>query len=449
MKQRLTKILPFGDGSLTRSSAQTLLATGLMLMLNLATGVLVARFLGTAGRGEIAAIVTLGQTLGWAASMGCFQAVVFAVSRRPQSAGSVLSTWMLLAVPLGLAGTLIGELLVGTLFSAQTDEAVWLARLWLLMVPLMPLSEALGGVLVADHRFSSMNAYKLLQAGLPLIVYVALLAADAFTVETVLATHVLVVAVYLAVLLRRVLRAHRLARPSAQIARRGLSFGARAQASNIGVQVNARLDLMIMPALLVASQVGLYAVAVSIATMIVTLAGSLAMIALPVAASGDSRSVERLIRVLHGTAMAGIVLATGVFLLAPQILGFVYSQDFADAAGALRILAPGAVLLAMSNIVVNGLYGQNRPATAGLAQVPGVLITIVGLALFLAPGGIEAAAWISTTAYATSLVFGVWFYRRGAGVDWKTVFDFRPTLRMIARRLRTPRVVPEVPEAAG
>lgn len=430
---------PFKGGgikSLAGSSVQTVGATAGMLTLNLITGVMVARILGADGRGEIAAIVVLGQTIGWLASLGCFQAVVFANSRRPEAADETIGTWLALSIPLGLVGIVIGQLLVAPLFAAQSDQTVQLVRLWLFMIPLMPLSEVLSASLVADRDFGAMNFYKVLQSAMPAAIYLLLWLSGLFTVEAVLLTHVAVVAVYLALLLRRARLRHRFARPRWSAARSGLWFGVRAQFSTLGSHLNARLDLMIMPAFLVASQVGLYAVAVSVATMIVTLAGSLAMIALPVSAKADSGSDRRVAQVLHATTLTGVTFAAFVVLLAPYLLSIVYSAEFSGATDALRILAPGAVFLAMSNIVLNALYGQDRPATAGVTQLPGVAITIVGLMLFLRNGGITAAAAISTTAYFVSFMLAAVVYMRRADLGWRELIDFRPTARIAVMRLR-------------
>ncbi|MFY9263992.1 MAG: oligosaccharide flippase family protein [Solirubrobacterales bacterium] len=426
----------FSRGDLAKSSAQTVSATAVMLVLNLITGVMVARLLGSSGRGQIAAIVTLGQTLGWAATLGCFQSVVFHVSRNPEDAAPSIGAWMALSLPLGIVGIVAGQLLVEPLFAAQSDETVELARLWLLMIPLMPLSEALSGALVADRDFAAMNFYKMLQSALPVGVYLGLWLGGVFTVEAVLLTHIGVIAVYLVLLLVRVLRRHGVARPRLALTRREVWFGARAQASNIGTQLSLRLDLMIMPAFLAASQVGLYAVAVSIASMVLALAGSLVMISLPVASRDGGDNDRRVAQVLHATFLVGSVLATGIVLLAPYLLELIYSREFRDATTALRWLAPGAVLLALGNIVNSGLYGQDRPATAGLTQVPGVLLTVFGLLLFLRGGGIAAAALISTLTYATSFLIAIVVYQRRAALSWGELLDVRPTWSASVGRAR-------------
>jgi O-antigen/teichoic acid export membrane protein len=425
----------FTNGGLAKSGTQTVATMAMFLVLSLISGVMTARLLGSSGRGEIAAIVTIGQTIGWAVSIGCFQAIVFHNSRNPDDSRANIGTWIAIAVPMGVIGVIAGELIVGPLFREQSAQTVHLARLWILLIPLMPISEALSGALVASRDFAAANALRLMQQVITVAVYLLLWIADAFSVETVMLTQLIVITSYLGLLLLRTHRRIGIHWPRRRLARSGLSYGFRAQASNIGGQLNARLDLFIMPAFLVASQIGLYAVAVSVSALIVSLAGSLTMIVQPVAASGGSRSSAQVAKMFHATMLMGIMLAIPVALLAPWLLELVYSSQFSGAAGALRLLAPGAVLLAMSNIVVSGLYGQNRPATAGATQLPGVVITVVGLLLFLRSGGIEAAALISTITYATSLVIASAVYLRQSEIDWRQLYDARETAAAIVEQV--------------
>lgn len=427
----------FSNGGLAKSGTQTVATMAVFLLLSLISGVMTARLLGSSGRGQIAAIVTIGQTIGWAVSIGCFQAIVFHNSRSPADARANVGTWIAIAVPMGLVGIVIGELIVGPLFKEQSAETVHLARLWILLIPLMPISEALSGALVASRDFAAANLLRIMQQVITVSVYLVLWLAGAFSVEAVMITQLIVVTSYLALLLVRTHRRIGIHWPRRRLARSGLSYGFRAQASNIGGQLNSRLDLFIMPAFLVASQIGLYAVAVSVSALIVSLAGSLTMIVQPVAASGGPRSEWQIAQMFHATMLMGVLLAIPVAVLAPWLLEIVYSSQFSGAAGALRLLAPGAVLLAMTNFVVSGLYGQNRPATAGATQLPGVAITLVGLFLFLRSGGIEAAALISSITYATSLIIASTVYLNRAAIGWRELFDPRATASAIAERVST------------
>ena len=120
-------------------------------------------------------------------------------------------------------------------------------------------------------------------------------------------------------------------------------------------------------------------------------------------------------------------------LLAEPLLGLVYGDAFRDAAESLLLLLPGAVLFAGSSILAAGVYAAGRPFTATLAQVAGMVVTVVGLLVFLRSGGITAAALVSSASYATVFVATLIVYKRVAGVPWSGFLPTPTRLRELTR----------------
>ena len=89
---------------------------------------------------------------------------------------------------------------------------------------------------------------------------------------------------------------HGISSPSRALMRKTVSYGVQAHGGDLAGFVSARLDLLIIPAFLPAASVGYYSVATNVASIIGTLTGSIAVIALPVAARDlhtSSRTVLR------------------------------------------------------------------------------------------------------------------------------------------------------------
>ncbi len=120
-------------------------------------------------------------------------------------------------------------------------------------------------------------------------------------------------------------------------------------------------------------------------------------------------------------------------LLARPLLGLVYGDDFRDAAEPLLLLLPGAVLFAGSSIVTAGLYAANRPFTATVTQLLGMIVTVVGLLVFLRTGGVNAAAIVSSAAYTTVFVATLIAYKRVTGLSWSWFAPTPARLRALIR----------------
>jgi O-antigen/teichoic acid export membrane protein len=390
------------------------------LVVNLITGVLVARLLGTAGRGEIAAILTVTQMLGWLFSLGAAQAAAFHIARHPRDGGRLISTWLILLVPVALiAGVGFGELLLPILFDAQSDEALRYAQLYIFSIVAYVILDFMYGVLSGDHDFIALNVLKFAIPGSIAVFYIGLWQLGEFTVETALISNVVAtVAVTIATTMRAIRRCG-LHAPSLPLGRSTVSYALRAHLGNIGGFMTARLDLMIIPAFLTASAVGLYSVATNVAAIIPTITGTFALMVLPAAARAGKTSVRTVIRSLHLTLGISVAVALVIGLLANVLVTLVYGSDFSDSATALRILLPGVVIDAATAVMVSGLLADGFPARAAAAAMAGMLVTVVGLTLVLPNGGIEGAALVSTLSYTTAFVATVSIYKWSLKLAWR------------------------------
>ena len=388
-----------------------------ILATNLATGIIVARALGPTGRGELAATLLVAQIAAWLFSMGSSEAISYFQARRPEDGPRLLSSWLLLTVPLSIVGIALTELLLPVVFAAQTDSAIELARIYLLVIPIIAYQQIFSGMLLGDHDFFYYNVTRFLYPALAAIIYAACLFFDAFSVEWALIANGAAMVVALALSVYRSLRRHGLARPDGALLRHTFKFGAKAHAGSTAGLVNARLDLIVIPAFLSAASVGLYSIATNVTSIITTLTGTVALMALPIAAreQGAPRPILITLQAAMGISLA---LAIPLAVLAPVLLGVVYGSDFESAATALRLLLPGAVLGAGVNVLVAGLLAANRPlmvsAAAGLAAV----MTIVGLIVFLPIGGIVAAAIVTSVVYVVEFTVMAELYRRSVNITW-------------------------------
>jgi O-antigen/teichoic acid export membrane protein len=155
---------------------------------------------------------------------------------------------------------------------------------------------------------------------------------------------------------------------------------------------------------------------------------------LPAAASDPERGSIKVIGSLWASLAVAVCVALGLALLGRPLLGLVYGDRFRDAAEPLLLLLPGAVLFAGSSILAAGVFSLGRPFTATVPQLLGMVVTVVGLLVFLRSGGITAAALVSTASYATVFVATLIAYRRVAELPWREFLPTPARLRAFARQ---------------
>jgi antigen flippase len=368
-----------------------------ILVANLFSGIAIARALGPAGRGEIAAILLLTQLCVWFFSGGATEAVAYRLARRAEDGPRLLGTWLSIGVPLGLLAIIVGELALPILFSAQTSEAILLGRIYLAIVLVMLLQVVQYGMLLGKHDFFFYNLVRLLQPALIAVAYLACWVFGVLSVEGALVINAAAIGIAFLAAALRLVRQVGIARPDRALLRETLSFGLKAHMGTIAGLVNARLDLMIVPAFLSAASVGLYSVATNVTSIIITLTTTIATIVMPVAARHDKQSPRMVIRTLQVVMLIGIAIAIPLAGIASFALGI-------DAA---------------AMVLWSGLLAANRPLLSSVAAIPAAIITVGGLVLFLEEGGIDVAAIVSTIAYTVVFVISAFLYKRVAELKWR------------------------------
>lgn len=416
--------LKAGRGDAVGSAfAVTIVASLGTILLALVSGILTARLLGPDGRGQVAAIQTWMLTLAWLPAMGFGEAMIYFQSKGEAPPARVLSTTLAAMPALGAAGVAVGQLVVPLGFSAQSDETVHLARIFLCTVPVILGTEAGWTILMANKRFLFLSVIRMLQPFVYVGMLLALWTLHDFTPFTVLAAQAVSYALTFVVAFVRLIWVVGLTKPTWSLVRLGFGYGLRLQGVTLGSLVASRLDVMVLPAFVSAASLGYYAIAVNVASMVVSLFGNLQMVVFPVASGKEGRSsdvvVERGVRVsLLGAAICVVILAVA----APWLIPFVYGADFDVSVTVIWLLLPGLVFWSATPVLSAGLQAAGRPGSASIAQLAGLIVTIVGLAVSLPRFGIYGAAATSSVAYAASFAFSA------AALHRLSSFRFRSSL---------------------
>jgi len=378
-----------------------LAAYGLAPAVGLITAPFLARALGVEGRGQLAAILqplTVADSL---AAIGLPMAVAFFVARGgdPSRVHAVALRAVLVTSFAAFMGLVVYSSTVST---AQGINQLLLITIWASVIP---------GALIAVRRsvWSGLQNWKLIDAErtsfailrLLVIVGLALLGiriAAWFAIGPILAG----LAVSAIVLGRRwPTPTGRVEIRPAQI----YGFGLRSALGTVSTAASARLDQAIMPGLATTQQLGLYAVAVTIAEVPLVVGTVLARNLLSEAASGGSP--RRFVRTLVAGGSLAALGAGLIALVASWAVPLVFGPQFSESVPVVYVLLGSTVLTVMAAALAAVVSGWHRPLTASLPQVVSICV-VIGL-FWRAGAGVSAmdAAWISLISQAAALVVSV------------------------------------------
>ena len=366
------------------------------LIAGLITAPLLAHALGADGRGLLAAVAVPLGVSGYILQLGLGQ---FAVNRVAQGT-RVNVIFGSLAVPLIVVGGLVGAVSpeIAHVLSGGREPVERYLTIGLVMTPVTLLIFLSMSIATGLARWRVLAVARLVS---PLIMCVGVVVLAVLGELTLVGAMILTLVSGLLpiVALWSILRLGFPPSVNTRMIRDGLSFGSRASVGVIATMANQRLDQLLMIPLVPPRQLGLYSVAVTIASLSAVLASQIVTVVLPRISAGESHLLAQATRyVVYVTLATGALVSLATWLLLVPLFG----ADFAEARPLVYVLVIGGVSLAGLSTLSQGLPAVGRPGAPSIGEMISLGITVPGLIVFLPTMGAMGAALVSVVAYTTT-----------------------------------------------
>lgn len=434
-KLRLLRMLDGRDGA--SAVAQTLATNVTLQVLNIGTGVLSARLLHPVGRGEFAAILLAPQFLAGMFTLGLPAGVVYLAKREPEHAATYVGISLLISTVLGLALAAVATPLLPYWLHEYSPAVVRFAQWAAWLIPLGVASHTLNSVLLIHGQYGRYNFIRLGQPALTLLGFVVMVVWGQFNPYTAAAIALGAGALLFALNAFWVTRflTPRLT-PLAATTRKLLHYASRAWSIDLTGTLASQVDRVLVVALLVPADLGLYVVAQSAGRLIQLLPNSLLPVLFP-RASG--RALHEVVDLTGFSARASLLIMLPVvlplLLLAHLLLGWVYGHAFAGAAMVMRLLIIEAVLVGINGVLTQAFMMLGRPGLVGFIQGASLPVTLLLLWLMVPRWGLEGAGMALVIAALARLVFTQACFRHVLSTPapklWPRLSDVRRVLHSL------------------
>jgi O-antigen/teichoic acid export membrane protein len=431
----VTDSRPAKISSRSRFGTVVLRLTGVNILVPLlafVTSPILARTLGPVGRGEIAAIFAVVSIAPWISELGLTAFLSREHARRSQPLGILLGTTMPIILAASLVGVTLAVPLAHVLGRGRPD-VVFFIEVGLFLLPLGVFLQTLYGVAIGDQDWGLIMLVRVLSTGGTAGAIVVLSLLDALTVNTAAATYIVFGIVANAPFLveLRGSRPWRFVRP---IASAGLAFGVRSWLSTLANVGNVQLDQLLMAGLVTSRQLGLYALAVTLATASGSLVGATSIALVPRVAAGESELAARACRVtLLAVVVSGIVMGS----TSPVLVPFIFGRAFVGTIPMLVVLLGASVLSVTSQVLGPALIAGGNPSATARGQVAGLAVTVPALIVVLPFAGGLGAAWVSLAAYGVTFGIILRAAARTFALPYRTLLIVtREDLRWLSAQLR-------------
>jgi O-antigen/teichoic acid export membrane protein len=410
---------------------------GVVLVLNVATGVVAGRCLGPGGRGVLAAIMVWPQFLGYAFAFALPSAVLYHARSDPDAKRSITGAALALSLAGGALSCAVGVLAMPWLLQGSDAATLRVARELMVFAPFATVAATLTAVVQLEGEFRLFNRIRYLPPVATLAGLLVLWAAHLMTPLTAALAYFLPgVPPFLWV----AYWAGRHIRPSFRIPlrdfRRLLSYSGRAYGGEAAATLLSQTDKLVLVNVLSAADYGVYVVAFSLSRVITTIGAAIVPVLLPKSAGKSPATVTAMTgRALSIATPLLLVGAAVPMLFGQSLLQLLYGRGFGVGHLALALLAAEAVVATVAYVMTQPYLALNRPGLITVIQLVSLPMLAVSLFALVPAFGIAGAATallVSTTCRAGWSILG---YRRTLGVAppalWPTIHESREFLRKL------------------
>jgi O-antigen/teichoic acid export membrane protein len=384
---------------------------------------LLARGLGPAGRGEIAFLIVTSLILARAAPFGIAEATTVFAAQRPGARAVQLSTAVTFAAATAAAAAIaVGLALLAFVDGGAADIGVSEAVVLAGAAVAVAAAEIGNAFLLGCDRVRQQAVITASSSWIYALLLVLVWASGSLSVVVAAAAWAVAQSLRALWVLSRSLRGLGLSRPSGTVLRESIVFGSRAWIGSIARFLNFRVDQLLMAFIASASALGIYAVAVNAAEVLLYFPSTTAVALLPLAARSDPlRRVEVVLRAFRSAALVTTAGALVAAILGPALIPLVFGTDYDASVTPFLWLLPGAVGFAAMGVFSSALVASSLP---GRSSTGPVVSLVVGFALALTlipPYGPSGAAAASTLAFLAGGLAALATYRRHAPFAWSSL----------------------------
>lgn len=400
--------------------AWTLTARILMTVNSVAAGVIVARWLGAEGLGQLAVVnvaVTTAVQLGGA---GLPSANTYFISRDKTRLAPAAVNSFIFAMGAG-----------GLLALALAGLAAWrpdwfgfipprLVAIGALSIPFQLATLVALNIFLAIGRVERFNLLDLAGQSLVLVnavVALIILGAGLWTLVSLNTAGSAMVCLLTAALILAHgagMKERRAWRPDARLFARMMRYGVKSHVASLAAILIFRADLLVVNLFRGAGEAGVYSVASQVAMMLFLLPGVVATLLFPRIASRQDERGELTCLVTRHMAFVMLVVCL-VTVPASFILPALYGAEFAEAVALLLILLPGVYLVGLEAVLVQYFNAAGLPRAVPLFWVATLVFNVAAVFALVPRFGARGAAVASTLSYAMIFALVMFYFQRRTG----------------------------------
>jgi len=411
------------------------------IIAGLLASIVLARVLGPDKYGIYIALIIIPTIVVSLTHMGIRGSAIFHIGKGKFDKDDLVSSILLLWVIASILGIIITA--IAYFIYNEPNFTLLLIGLVLMVIPGQLAIIYFGGIFLGNDEISKANQMNWITNSVNLSLIVLLVwglgmgilgAVIAFLISGSIVT------LYGLYLLSRSYRIH--FRVQKKILVSLLRLGVLFSVSFFILQLNYRIDILLIEKLRDATEVGIYSIGTSIAEQVWQLPLAVGIVVFSRTANTKDREAmtETTGVLLRLSFLVSIALATVMFFVVPFLVPLIFGDEYIPSIRIIQLILPGIIMVVMFRILSGHLAGLGRPEVTLYVFLPALVLNIILNLLWIPEYGGEGAAMATNVSYAAGSIGYLLIYSRILKVPIKDILFVKKSdftqLRVMIRGLK-------------
>lgn len=411
----------------------------LIILFSLITTIIIARVLGPEKNGVIASLLVYPSLFMSIGSLGIRQSTTYFLGKgiftEDEIKRAITQIWLFTTV------FSIAVCFVLIRYFSKSGGNLWLVLLALMPIPFTLFNTYNSGIFLGKNEISSFNKINWIPTALILLVTTVLVLWLSFGISGYLIAMIAGPAFISLVLLfkNKFIKAFSF-NFNWVIIKRMLSLGIIYALALLVINLNYRIDVILLDKLSTAFETGIYSKGVSVTEYLwqIPMLLSTVVFARSAVSKNDIGFSIKVAQLLRLSVLIIGVVALVLFFLSRQVILLMYGDVYVNSVLVLNTLLPGVVLLTIFKVINMDLAGKGKPWVSMKAMVPALIINIILNILLIPNQGAYGAALASTISYTIAAVLFIHFYSKEVNIPIKNILsykksDFQPFIKILKK----------------
>jgi O-antigen/teichoic acid export membrane protein len=409
-----------------------------IILAGLLVSVILTRRLGPGNFGIYSAILVIPMLVVSFAQLGIRGSSIYHVGKKEHEQKDIVSSVLFILVFTSILGILITAL--AFFFLQDKSYSNLYILLVLLLIPFRLAMAYFGGIFIGNEQISRSNFINWFTEVVHLLmvmIFVWLLDWQIMgALLAILISHV-VITIWALVMLYTEFRFSLRFQPG--IIKSMLSMGMLFAVSFAVIQLNFRIDILLLRELSTPEEVGYYSLGVSIAEKLWQLPFAIGIVLMSRTANATdqeaiNRTTARLVRV---SFILGLLASLAMIAVSPWVVPVIWGEKFTDSIRVIQYILPGILFISIFRVLSSRLSGIGKPEIAIFVFAPALIINVLLNLLWIPKWGAFGAVQATNVSYTLGTIAYIFVYSKIVKMPVMKIFSFQKSDFAFLNEIRT------------